>query len=123
MHDKFIGDDINLASRLESACKEYAVRILISENTYQKLRGTYRAREVDRVVVKGKTEPASVFEILDYHTEETFPNLHECLETFKAFVEVWEGFLGMVIENFKIPKRVRSCLSPQRGPPRGRDTF
>jgi len=60
------------------------VRILISENTYQKLRGTYRAREVDRVVVKGKTEPASVFEILDYHTEETFPNLHECLECFKA---------------------------------------
>jgi len=79
-----IGDGVNLASRLESACKEYAVRILISENTYQKLRGTYRAREVDRVVVKGKTEPASVFEILDYHTEETFPNLHECLECFKA---------------------------------------
>jgi len=78
-----IGDGVNLASRLESACKEYSARILISENTYRKLRGTYRVREVDRVIVKGKTEPASIFEVLDYHTEETFPNLRECLESFK----------------------------------------
>jgi adenylate cyclase len=78
-----IGDGVNLASRLESACKEYSARILISENTFRKLRGTYRAREVDRVVVKGKTEPASVYEILDYHTDETFPNLRECLECFR----------------------------------------
>ena len=78
-----IGDGVNLASRLESACKEYGVRILISENTFRKLRGTYRAREVDCVIVKGKTEPASVFEILDYHTDETFPNLRECLECFR----------------------------------------
>jgi adenylate cyclase len=79
-----IGDGVNLASRLESACKEYGARILISENTFKKLRGTYRVREVDRVVVKGKTEPASVFEVLDYHTDETFPNLRECLECFRA---------------------------------------
>jgi adenylate cyclase len=78
-----IGDGVNLASRLESACKEYSARILISENTYKKLRGTYRVREVDRVIVKGKTEPASIFEVLDYHTEETFPNLRGCLESFK----------------------------------------
>jgi adenylate cyclase len=78
-----IGDGVNLASRLESACKEYSARILISENTFAKLKGTYRIREVDRVIVKGKTEPASVFEVLDYHTEETFPNLRECLECFK----------------------------------------
>ncbi|MES1258118.1 MAG: GAF domain-containing protein [Acidobacteriota bacterium] len=78
-----IGDGVNLASRLESACKEYGARILISENTFRKLRGTYRVREVDRVIVKGKTEPASVFEVLDYHTDDTFPNLRECLECFK----------------------------------------
>jgi adenylate cyclase len=78
-----IGDGVNLASRLESACKEYGTRILISENTFRKLRGTYRAREVDRVIVKGKSEPASVFEILDYHDDETFPNLRESLECFR----------------------------------------
>jgi len=77
-----IGDGVNLASRLESACKEYSARILVSEGTFKGLKGTYRTREVDRVVVKGKTEPVAVFEILDYHTEDTFPNLRECLEVF-----------------------------------------
>jgi adenylate cyclase len=78
-----IGDGVNLASRLESACKEYGTRILISESTFAKLRGTYRIREVDRVIVQGKSEPSSVFEVLDYHTDETFPKLRECLECFK----------------------------------------
>jgi adenylate cyclase len=78
-----IGDGVNLASRLESACKEYGARILISENTFRRLKSTYRIREVDRVIVKGKTEPSAVYEVLDYHTPETFPNLRECLEAFK----------------------------------------
>src|SRR5207248_2556265 len=74
----------NLASRLESACKHYAARILISEYTLRKLRGTYRIREVDHVVVKGKQEPVAVFEVLDYHTDQTFPNLLEAVNYFKG---------------------------------------
>lgn len=79
-----IGDGVNLASRLESACKQYAARILISEYTCKKLRGTYRMRDVDHVVVKGKTEPVEVFEVLDYHSEETFPNLMDVVNYFRA---------------------------------------
>lgn len=79
-----IGDGVNLASRLEGACKEYGTRILISENTYSKLRGTYSIREVDRVIVKGKTEPAAVYEVLDYHTPETFPNFRESLDCYRS---------------------------------------
>ena len=79
-----IGDGVNLASRLESACKSYGARILISENTSKKLRGTYRMREADLVVVKGKTEPVTVYEVLDYHNDATFPNLMDSLNTFKA---------------------------------------
>ncbi len=78
-----IGDGVNLAARLESACKQYYARILISENTYKKLRGTYYAREIDLVVVKGKTEPVGIYEILDYHTEETFPGMMDLLGYFK----------------------------------------
>ncbi|MBF0419670.1 MAG: GAF domain-containing protein [Magnetococcales bacterium] len=78
-----IGDGVNLAARLESACKQYSAQILISENTYKKLRGTYRIREVDKVIVKGKTKPVSIFEVLDYHTDETFPNLMEAVNYFK----------------------------------------
>jgi hypothetical protein len=35
------------------------------------------------VIVKGKTEPVGVYEVLDYHTEESFPNLMEAVGYFK----------------------------------------
>lgn len=82
-----IGDGVNLAARLESACKQYNARILISEFTRAKLKGTYRMRDVDLVVVKGKTEPVGVFEVLDYHNEETFPNLMDAVNYFNEGVK------------------------------------
>ncbi len=78
-----IGDGVNLASRLESACKQYGTHILISEFTYKQLRGTYRTREVDLVVVKGKTQPVAIHEVLDYHTEESYPQLIDALGYFR----------------------------------------
>ena len=83
-----IGDGVNLAARLESACKSYAARILISDFTYQKLKGTYQIRYIDDVVVKGKTEAVGVREVLDYHTPETFPNLMDTVNHFN------EGRIG-----------------------------
>jgi adenylate cyclase len=77
-----IGDGVNLASRLESACKAYSAHILISENTFRRLRGTYRIRNIDQVVVKGKTEPVGVYEVLDHHSEESFPNLMDVVSYF-----------------------------------------
>jgi adenylate cyclase len=78
-----IGDGVNLAARLESACKQYAAHILISENTQRRLRGSYRMREIDRVVVKGKTRPVAIFEVLDYHTPQSFQNMDDVLYHFK----------------------------------------
>ena len=78
-----IGDGVNLASRLESLCKQYHASILISENTVRRLKGTYRIREVDRVQVKGKTQSVEVYEVLDYYTEETYPNLMEVVNHFR----------------------------------------
>ncbi len=77
-----IGDGVNLAARLESACKSYSARILISDFTYQRLKGTYQIRYIDDVIVKGKTTPVGVREVLDYHTSETFPNLMDNVNHF-----------------------------------------
>ena len=77
-----IGDGVNLASRLEGACKQYSARILFSESTKIGLKGVYRLREVDRVIVKGKTQPVSVYECLDYHDDRSFPNLMEAVGAF-----------------------------------------
>ena len=84
-----IGDGVNLAARLESVCKAYSAHILVSEFTISQLRGTFRTRDIDKVVVKGKTEPVGVFEILDYHTDETFPNMMEALNQFRGGIDLY----------------------------------
>ncbi|HIF03512.1 MAG TPA: adenylate/guanylate cyclase domain-containing protein, partial [Nitrospinaceae bacterium] len=78
-----IGDGVNLAARLESACKAYSAKLLISEYTVAKLKGTYQIRDVDNIIVKGKTTPVGVYEVLDYHTDDSFPNLMESVNHFK----------------------------------------
>jgi len=83
MNYTVIGDGVNLAARLETACKQYGAKMLISDATVKKLKGTYRMREADRVVVKGKTEPVVIFEVLDYHTDASFPNPMEVINHFK----------------------------------------
>jgi adenylate cyclase len=82
-----IGDGVNLAARLESACKAYSARILASETSCSRLRGTYRMRDIDLVVVKGKTRPVRVFEILDYHDPQSFPNVMDVLNHFNDGIE------------------------------------
>src|SRR5260221_11513919 len=45
-----IGDGVNLAARLESACKQYGVQSLFSEFSLRKLKGTYQACENELAV-------------------------------------------------------------------------
>ncbi|MBL6958816.1 MAG: GAF domain-containing protein [Rhodospirillales bacterium] len=97
-----IGDGVNLAARLESACKQYSAHILISEYTVALLKGTYRTRYIDDVVVKGKTEPVGVYEVLDYHTEESFPNLMDNVNYFNEGRKHYrEGNWDKAIKSFQ----------------------
>jgi adenylate cyclase len=94
-----IGDGVNLAARLESACKQYSAQILISDFTHRQLNGVYRTREVDRVIVKGKTEPVAIHEVLDHHTDATFPNLMDVVNDFRDGVNsyrrgAWDAAIG-----------------------------
>ena len=59
-----IGDNVNLGSRLESLNKDYRTRIIISDATRARLSGTYDIRPLGDVVVKGKTRPVAIFEIV-----------------------------------------------------------
>ncbi len=96
-----IGDGVNLAARLESACKQYAAKLLISEFTFKKLKGIYRIRDVDLVVVKGKTEPVGVYEVLDFYSDEEFPNVMEVLGYFKTGVNNFrKGLWKKAIQSF-----------------------
>jgi len=59
-----IGDTVNLASRLEGANKTYGTRVLISEGTYRFAADLVETREIDQVLVVGKTESQRIFELL-----------------------------------------------------------
>ena len=97
-----IGDGVNLAARLESACKQYSARILISDYTYKKLKGTYRIRYIDDVVVKGKNEPIGVHEVLDYHNDKTFPNLMDVVNHFNEGRKLYKnGDFQKSIQSFE----------------------
>jgi adenylate cyclase len=100
-----IGDGVNLAARLESACKSYAARILVSDSTVQKLKGTYRMRAVDLVVVKGKTQPVKIHEVLDYHDQSSFPNLMDVVNLFNDGIEAYQ-----VANWSKAIERFNHCL-------------
>lgn len=109
-----IGDGVNLASRLESLCKQYHANILISENTVRRLKGTYRIREVDRVQVKGKTESVGVCEILDYHTEESYPNLMDVVNHFRDGLTLyrrreWEKAISRFNEALRLNPNEHLC--------------
>ena len=104
-----IGDGVNLAARLESACKQYNARILISDFTFKKLKGTYRIRYIDDVVVKGKTEPVGVHEVLDYHSEKTFPNLMDVVNHFNEGRKKYiSGDFDQAINSFKECLKINS---------------
>ena len=59
-----MGDQVNLASRLEGANKEYRTEILVSEFTWRQVEAHCVGREIDRVRVVGREEPVAVFELV-----------------------------------------------------------
>lgn len=60
-----MGDTVNLASRLESAAKDYGVSILISESTRVGLGESFFCRKLDLIRVKGKSQPVWIYELID----------------------------------------------------------
>ncbi len=59
-----IGDSVNLASRLEGINKFYGTKITISQDTYKQVNGKFHTRMLDRITVKGKSQPVHIFELL-----------------------------------------------------------
>ncbi len=63
-----LGDAVNLGSRLEGLTKQYGVKLIVSETTRNAV-PEYFYRELDKVRVKGKERPVSIFEPIDLLTK------------------------------------------------------
>jgi adenylate cyclase len=85
-----LGDQVNLASRLEGQCKTYAVGIVIGENTAKQI-PDFATLELDLIMVKGKTEPARAFALLGDATVAQTPAYRELVERQAAFLELYRA--------------------------------
>jgi len=64
-----IGDSVNVASRLESLTKEYGADILLSEDTWARIRGKVDAEPLEEVRVKGRQQPLRIYRVFGLAAE------------------------------------------------------
>jgi hemerythrin len=88
MDSTVIGDAVNLTARLEEATKTYHAPLIISQNTLYDLAdpGKYDIRFLDRIRVKGKSQPLSVYEVFDNNDEALRNSKRESLDRFEKAV-------------------------------------
>jgi adenylate cyclase len=112
MNYTMMGDTVNLAARLEASAKQYGVYIQVAEETYKVCKDKFIWRDLDYVIVMGKTEPAQVFELIaeagnmPSGYDKLLPAYHEAvklyrnqdwlkaIEAFKASDELEDMFPG-----------------------------
>lgn len=101
-----MGDNVNLASRLEGVNKAYKSWILCSESSWTEAnsgehKGEVVARKLDRVRVVGRTEPTQLYNIIGFRSEmsriqiEEIDLFHEALDKYlqKKFSDAQKMFL------------------------------
>jgi adenylate cyclase len=98
-----VGDAVNVAARVEGLSKVYGVHIVAGEDTRAAARPAFAWRFLDRVVVKGRPVPISVFEVvaragdLDAAAAAHLERYHEGIELYRArrFVEAESLFADL----------------------------
>jgi adenylate cyclase len=83
-----IGENVNLASRLEGLTKSYGVDIVISAPTYKSIREKILCRPLDMVMVKGSKKPMEIFELVGKKNELS-RELHVKTQDFQAGLKLY----------------------------------
>ena len=97
-----LGDNVNLASRLEGLNKTYGTNILISEKTMEAVDGKTPFRYIDKVRVKGKDRPVRIFEPF---SKKAFKSIEPQLSLYEEAMELYQQ------RNFKEAEQIFSSLN------------
>lgn len=94
-----VGDTVNEAARIESLTKYYGVKLLVSRDTFAQFSEQGTRRLVDRVIVKGKTEPVELYECENPCTPS---NYRELCKSYKvAYDEYYFGHFAQAHAQFE----------------------
>ncbi len=80
-----IGDTVNLASRIEALNKPFGTDILISADAYNEVKDIFRVEPMQKIMVKGKSEPQEVFAVLGRLDD---PSAPKTLEEMRELVGI-----------------------------------
>lgn len=96
-----IGDSINMTSRLEATNKVYGTQIIVSESVYQLIKNKFVLRMLDRVILKGKSEPTYLYELIAERGESLPFNVPAYTSTFAlGFAAYEQGNWNQAIQYF-----------------------
>lgn len=104
-----IGDSVNLAARLENLTRYYKNSIIISEWSYRHLSdpGSFLIREIDNVIVRGKTKECRILEVFDADTEEMKELKIKTMESIQTGIQLYkERKFKQAYTNFKAAKKI-----------------
>ncbi len=76
-----IGDTVNLASRIESLNKPFGTDILVSTDTYEHIKDIFRTIPMQKIKVKGKSEPQQIYAVLGRLDDPSSPKTLEEMRT------------------------------------------
>jgi len=96
-----MGDAVNAASRFEGANKQYGTYIMIGQNTYREAEDRIEARVLDRLIVKGKNEYITVYNLMAKKGELT-PEMAALKKHFEAGMQLyWDRQFDEAIAEFR----------------------
>lgn len=85
-----LGDDVNLASRLEGQSKAYGVNIVIGPLTREQA-SDFASIELDLIKVKGKTRPVHIFTLLGEPAVAAGPEFRALAQRHEEFLAAYRG--------------------------------
>ncbi len=100
-----VGDTVNEAARVEALTKYYGTRMLVTRDAFAQFSAQGQHRLVDRIIVKGKSEPVELFECENPCASPKFAEICACYKKafdeyhFGRFIEAQKLF-GELVQEF-----------------------